>query len=63
MAAGYQKLMGEPLEDYGSLGHVRREFERRKAAWVTLGEWTQKSDTWLTCPVTELKSEEITNQV
>lgn len=50
-------------EDYGSLQHVRREFERRKAAWGTLGEWSTRSTAWLTAPVSELKAEDIQSQV
>ena len=43
----YQSLLQEAGDDFGSLQHVRREFERRKAAWTSLNEWIGKSFDWL----------------
>lgn len=43
----YQHLFAEAPEDYGSLLHVRREFERRKLAWKTLSDWMDKSHEWM----------------
>lgn len=34
-----QALFGVPVDEPGNLAHVRREFEHRRAAWVTLAEW------------------------
>jgi hypothetical protein len=50
-------------EDYGSLGHARREFERRKAAWASLASWTTASHSWLHSSVLELDAEAIKAQV
>ncbi|GAX77074.1 hypothetical protein CEUSTIGMA_g4520.t1 [Chlamydomonas eustigma] len=55
----YQKLLDEPGDDYGNLLHVRREFERRKAAWVTLSEWLGLTESWLSSPCVSIKSEEV----
>lgn len=59
----YQSLMDVPQEDYGSLQHVRRDFDRRKAAWTSLSDWVSISHDWLHAPVTELDAEKINAEV
>jgi len=50
-------------EDYGTLLHVRREFDRRKKAWSTLAEWSAKSHSWMHAPVETINGEDVQREV